>query len=71
MTGLRDLGYQEGRTVLVDWRRAPEDGAGDIDALVRLSAACLVLPGPFRLARGLSLTSTIPIIAIDLESDPV
>lgn len=71
VAGLRDLGYEEGRTVVVDWRRAPEDGAGDIDALVRLSPACLVLPGPFRLARGVRLTTTIPIIAIDLESDPV
>lgn len=69
--GLADLGYQDGRNVAVDWRRAPEDGAGDIEALVRQVPACLVLPGPFRLARGRSLTSTIPIVAIDLESDPV
>jgi putative ABC transport system substrate-binding protein len=69
--GLRDLGYQDGRNIVIDWRRAPEDGAGDIEAIVRQAPACLVLPGPFRLARGLGLTTTIPIVAIDLESDPV
>lgn len=69
--GLQELGYEEGRNITVDWRRAPEAGGGDIEALVRQAPACLVLPGPFRLARGLALTTTIPIVALDLESDPV
>ena len=69
--GLRDLGYQDGHNIVIDWRRAPEDGAGEIEAIVQQAPACLVLPGPFRLARGLGLTTTIPIVAIDLESDPV
>jgi putative ABC transport system substrate-binding protein len=69
--GLQELGYQDGRNIMVDWRRAPEDGGADIEALVRQAPACLVLPGPFRLARGLALTTTIPIVALDLESDPV
>jgi len=69
--GLTELGYREGQTVELHWRRAAEDGGRDLQELVRLEPACLVLPGPLRLAHGRRLTSTIPIIALDLESDPV
>ena len=69
--GLTELGYREGGNVELHWRRATEDGGRDLQELVRLEPACLVLPGPLRLAHGRRLTSTIPIVALDLESDPV
>lgn len=69
--GLTELGYREGENVELHWRRATEDGGRDLEELVRLEPACLVLPGPLRLAHGRRLTSTIPIVALDLESDPV
>lgn len=69
--GLAELGYRVGQNVELHWRRAAEDGGRDVQELVRLEPACLVLPGPLRLAHGRRLTTTIPIIALDLESDPV
>jgi len=69
--GLNELGYREGQNVELHWSRATEDGGDDLPELVRLKPACLVLPGPLRLAHGRRLTTTIPIIALDLESDPV
>jgi putative ABC transport system substrate-binding protein len=69
--GLTELGYREGGNVELHWRRATEDGGRDLQELVRLEPACLVLPGPLRLAHGRRLTSTIPIVALDLESDLV
>lgn len=69
--GLNELGYREGQNVELHWSRATEDGGDDLPELVRLKPACLVLAGPLRLARGRRLTSTIPIVALDLESDPV
>ena len=69
--GLTELGYRGGGNVELHWRRATGDGGRDLQELVGLEPACLVLPGPLRLAHGRRLTSTIPIVALDLESDPV
>lgn len=69
--GLQELGYQEGRNLSIDWRGGPAADTPDIEDLVRLKPDCLVLPGRVRAERARKLTTTIPIIAIDLESDPV
>jgi putative ABC transport system substrate-binding protein len=71
VAGLEELGYQEGRNVTVEWRRPSADAPPNLGDLVRLNPACLVLGGPVNLAAGRKLGKTIPIIAIDLESDPV
>src|SRR5262245_55488741 len=63
---LQELGYQEGRNIAIDWRRAPGGEAPDLEDLIKLKPACLVLPGPLNLLRAQKLTATIPIIAIDL-----
>ena len=73
VAGLEELGYQEGRNVVIDWRRPGPSGnappyLGDVG---RLKPTCLLLAGPSNLAAGRKLGTTIPIIAIDLESDPV
>jgi putative tryptophan/tyrosine transport system substrate-binding protein len=67
LAGLRDRGWVEGQNVSIDWRRSDEE----IGELVRLNVDVLVLPNPYRIATGLKLTRTIPIVTIDLESDPV
>ena len=73
VAGLEELGYQEGRNVVVDWRRPQQSGNAppDLRDVVRRRPDCLVLAGPNNLAAGRKLGTTIPIIAIDLESDPV
>jgi putative ABC transport system substrate-binding protein len=53
--------------VVIDWRRRDEE----IADLVRLNVDVLVLPNPYRIEAGLRQTKTIPIVTIDLESDPV
>jgi ABC-type uncharacterized transport system substrate-binding protein len=71
VAGLQELGYHEGRNIAIDWRQGPAGETRSIEDLVRLKHDCLVLPGQLRWELGRKLTSTIPIISIDLESDPV
>jgi putative ABC transport system substrate-binding protein len=68
---LRRLGYQDGRNIAIDWRPNPDAEARDVEDLVKLKPDCLFLAGPVNLAHGRKLTNTIPIVTIDLESDPV
>jgi putative tryptophan/tyrosine transport system substrate-binding protein len=72
VAGLEELGYQDGRNIMIDWRRPRSgDAPSDLEDLVRLKPDCLLLAGPNNLAAGRKLTTTIPIIAVDLETDPV
>ena len=71
VAGLQELGYQEGRNIAIDWRQGSAGETRSIEDLVRLKPDCLVLPSQLRWELGRKLTSTIPIITIDLESDPV
>jgi ABC-type uncharacterized transport system substrate-binding protein len=70
--GLLELGYTEGRTILIEWRwtegkaeRAPELAA----ELVRLQPDVLVTSGPQPSAAGKAATATIPIVFIAV-ADP-
>jgi putative ABC transport system substrate-binding protein len=65
--GLRARGWSDGRNVTIDWRRRDEE----IPDLVRLNVDVMVLPNPYRIEAGLKQTKTIPIVTVDLESDPV
>ena len=72
--GLRDLGYVEGRTIVFDVRFA----GGKTDAfpalaadLVRRKVDVLFVSGPAAVRAARDATSAIPIVALDLESDPV
>ena len=47
------------------------DAPPDLGDLARRRPACLLVGGPNNLAAGRKLGTTIPIVAIDLESDPV
>jgi putative tryptophan/tyrosine transport system substrate-binding protein len=72
--GLEQLGYAEGRNVAVEYRfaddrveRLPKLAAELVDLRVDL----IVAVGPTALRAAKSVTSTIPIVAVDLETDPV
>jgi putative ABC transport system substrate-binding protein len=72
--GLRESGYVEGRNVLLEQRYADEKPkllptlATD---LVRLKVDLIFARGPWAVRAASSATRTIPIVGIDLESDPV
>jgi putative ABC transport system substrate-binding protein len=72
--GLRDLGYVDGQTIVYEVRFA----GGKADAypafaadLVRRKVDVLLVSGPAAVRAARDATSTIPIVALDLESDPV
>ncbi len=72
--GLAEAGYVEGKNLAIEYRFAnfrlellPE-AAGD---LVRLNVNVIFAIGPEPLAAARKATASIPIVAIDLESDPV
>jgi putative ABC transport system substrate-binding protein len=72
--GLRDSGYVEGQTVALEYRYAsgkPETLAGLTLELVKLNADVLVAIGSPSLYAAKSVAAALPIVAIDLESDPV
>ena len=72
--GLRESGYVEGRNVLLEQRYAEERPkvfpalAAD---LVQLKVDLIFARGPWAVTAATSATRTIPIVGIDLESDPV
>ena len=71
--GLRDLGYLEGKNIIIEWRSAEGklERLPDLAAeLVRLKVDVIVSPGP-TVTRGLrKATSTIPIVMAQ-DTDPV
>lgn len=72
--GLRDIGYVDGRNIVLAIRSAsgkPEALPGLAAELVRLDAKVIVAVGPVAVRVARDASSTIPIVAMDLESDPV
>ena len=72
--GLRALGYVDGSNLVIDTRYA--QGRQDaypvlVGELLGLKPDVLVLGGPAAVRAGLKATATAPIVAFDLESDPV
>ncbi|HEX2501799.1 MAG TPA: ABC transporter substrate-binding protein, partial [Methylomirabilota bacterium] len=73
LQGLRDLGYVEGKTILIDWRSAE----GQLDRLPSLAAELvrptvdvIVTAGPSATSPAKKATVTIPIV-ITNDNDPV
>jgi putative ABC transport system substrate-binding protein len=71
--GLRELGYVEGKNIVIEWRSA--DGKGDrlpalAAELVRLKVAVIVTGGGAPTRRAKEATSTIPIVMTN-DPDPV
>ena len=72
--GLRDLGYVDGRTIVFDVRFAgtKQENFPRLAAdLVRRKVDVILVSGPAGIRAARDATSTIPIVALDLESDPV
>jgi putative ABC transport system substrate-binding protein len=72
--GLRDLGYVDGQTIAFDVRFAGmklETLPGSAVDLVRRGVDVIVVSGPAGIRAVRDATSTIPIVALDLESDPI
>jgi putative ABC transport system substrate-binding protein len=71
---LRDLGYVDGKNIAFEVRFAggkPETFPGLAADLVRRKVDVLLAIGPAALRAAREATSVIPIVAVDLESDPV
>ena len=72
--GLRDLGYVDGKNIAFEIRFAggkPEALPGLATDLVHRKVGVILTIGPDALRSARDATSAIPIVAIDLESDPV
>jgi putative ABC transport system substrate-binding protein len=72
--GLREAGFVDGQTVLLEWRFAANDPArfAEIAAeFVRAKVDLIVARGPDSLRAARQATRSIPIVALDFESDPV
>jgi putative ABC transport system substrate-binding protein len=72
--GLRELGFVEGQTVAFAFRSAdgdPRDLPGLARHLASLKPAVLFVAGPAALDAAVHATSSVPIVALDLETDPV
>jgi putative ABC transport system substrate-binding protein len=72
--GLHDLGYTIGQNVVVEYRFG--EGHTDrlptlIDEVLRLKVDVLFAPSPGAIRAARQATSTVPIVRIDLETDPV
>lgn len=72
--GLRDLGYEIGRNVVVEYRFAdghPERVAGLVADVVRLKLDVLFAANPHVIRAARQANTTLPIVGIDLETDPI
>jgi len=71
---LAEAGYAEGKNLAIEYRYSrdrPEllpEAAGD---LVRLNVNVIFAAGPLAVAAARNATNIIPVVAIDLESDPL
>jgi putative ABC transport system substrate-binding protein len=71
--GLRELGYVEGKNVVIEWRFAEDKAdrlAGLAAELVRLKVEVIVTSGPAATRAAKEATSTIPIVMAQ-DTDPV
>src|SRR5215475_11166749 len=71
--GLRELGYVEGRNIVIQWRaaeRKPGGLAALATELVRLKVDVIVVTGLGDLRAAKEATATIPIVMV-VDSDPV
>jgi putative tryptophan/tyrosine transport system substrate-binding protein len=68
---LRDRGWIEGRSIAFEWHGAENSHTRLGEDVARMPPDVLVLGGPLRIREAMRVTTTIPIIGLDLESDPV
>jgi putative ABC transport system substrate-binding protein len=71
---LRDLGYVEGKNIILEQRSSsgnPNAVPAVVAELVRLNVDVLYVTGPAAVFAAKNATAVIPIVALDLETDPV
>jgi putative tryptophan/tyrosine transport system substrate-binding protein len=71
--GLRDLGYEEGKNILIEYRFAEGEPARTpnlVAELVRMDVDIIVAPGMNEARAAKNATTTIPIVTV-IASDPV
>ena len=70
--GLGELGYTDGRNLAIEYRDAEGTRLSDVARdLVQLKVDVIYARGPAAVRAAKGATRTIPVVAIDLESDPV
>ena len=72
--GLREIGYVEDETIRIEWRWGlgkPATLPGFAAELVRLKVDAIVAVGPPSVVAAKQATTALPIIALDLETDPI
>jgi putative tryptophan/tyrosine transport system substrate-binding protein len=72
--GLREVGYVDGQNVTIESRfygRTPERLSEFVKELVEFPCDLIVAAAPYAIQALTKATSTIPIVGLDLESDPV
>jgi putative ABC transport system substrate-binding protein len=72
--GLAEAGYVEGKNLAIEYRFtnfSPELMSGAAGDLVRLNVNVIFVPTPESGAAARNATNSIPIVALDLESDPL
>jgi putative ABC transport system substrate-binding protein len=75
IAGLRDLGWVDGQNIVIEARPGVA-GEGtvlqtELQDVVRRPVEVLLIGNPHRIRAAMNVTKTIPIVGIDLESDPV
>ena len=68
---MAELGYVEGKNFAAEYRLKPESLPQAAADLVRLNVNVIFAAAPEALAAASNATTSIPVVGIDLESDPV
>ena len=69
--GMADLGYVEGKNYVAERRLNPDSVMQAAADLVRLNVNLIFAAAPAALAAASNAKTSIPIVGIDLESDPI
>ena len=69
--GMAELGYVEGKNFALKGRFRPKSLPQAAADLVRLNVNAIFAAGPAALAAVSKATTSIPVVAVDLESDPL
>jgi len=68
---LRERGWVEGRSISFEFDSAEGAESRVSERLAKTATDVLVIGGPARIRAAMQATTTIPIVGIDLETDPV
>ena len=73
IAGLREHGWDEGGKLAFEWIHKHSDATmqKEIEGAIGRDPEVMVLAGPIAIASASKLTKRVPIVGIDLESDPV